>query len=109
MIFGIEQKSQIKEMFFLNLFLSKNILPVDRSPQNSTTEVMLFSSYEILIKKQLKLHRSRIGRCTSSNSDKFKGDFRTNFNETSPRCNMEDKVCIVNRAATTLDANFPLA
>ena len=37
------------------------------------------------------------------------GDFRTNFNETSPRCNIEDKVCIVNRAATTLDANFPLA
>ena len=50
-----------------------------------------------------------IGRCTSSNLDKFKGDFRTNFNETSPRCNIEDKVCIVNRAATTLDANFPLA
>ena len=47
--------------------------------------------------------------CTSSNSDKFKGDFRTNFNEASPWCKIEDKVCIVNRAATTLDANFPLA
>ena len=50
-----------------------------------------------------------IGRCTSSNLDKFKGDFRTNFNEASPWCKIEDKVCIVNRAATTLDANFPLA